>query len=568
MSTFFLLVTLAFTAHAGGADGGAARVQDAIGAVQADGLAASAAEMPPLAGLLSKAGWSATPELSGVFQAGAIIEENGASHSLLAAGCIERVPIESTYTSAEVVSSLQAGVRVGLGVGSIAGEGELVKKIKFATPKQYSIPTMDLLLTAKCEQQFSTLSESQIDRSYVVREALLAVIAEQTCGRISASGRIVGLGAAEAEAAAACSQESFDPVSVGYRTVPLRDLLGRDHGRGAAGAATALNAPPPSTAVGPRALVLASDGNRCTWTIEDVPTGRSKTIFASKSCPSEVYWQGADELLYNDGEQVFSFVAGASAPTLVARPRDDRCDAEEGWGAPHRLADGGLQWSCFSYATDPIEIGSGLVRLCSGEVCADVEPDSWGLGQPVLVKTYVRPVGGAWKLGNLAVDCTETEMCLVRFHEPPPGHVGISLSRLREGARELALHGTAPETVTADPSIVALLGLDDEFSWVEGAALGSARYVLWSRHAETLTAYGPAVVVERNGLQRIALDLPGGSPLTVSSEEGWAVLDPADREHQAVLIGPTGDVPARTWPVGAMVLLLPSSAPPPLGIVP
>jgi len=189
------------------------------------GAAASAAEIPALAKLLEKAGWTPTPELSGVFKPGTIFEETALGHRSLADSCIAATPRENTYTAAEVVTSLQAGVSVGGPLASGGGYAGIEKKVKFGTPTQVTIPSLDLELSKACAEKLGKLPLARIQSAYVVQEVLKAEISEQTCGKVDARGSFVGLGAAEAEYAAACAQASLEPVAVGYRTMPLADLL-------------------------------------------------------------------------------------------------------------------------------------------------------------------------------------------------------------------------------------------------------------------------------------------------------------------------------------------------------
>jgi formylglycine-generating enzyme required for sulfatase activity len=200
-------------------------VEEAARAVDDRGVAASAAEIPALANLLEKAGWKPTPELSGVFKPGSIFEETALGHRSLADSCIAAPPRENTYTAAEVVTSLQAGVSVGGPLAGGGGYAGIVKKVKFGTPTQVTIPLLDLELSKFCAERLSRLPTSRIQSAYVVQEVLKAEISEQTCGKVDARGSFVGLGAAEAEYAAACAQASLEPVAVGYRTTPLADLL-------------------------------------------------------------------------------------------------------------------------------------------------------------------------------------------------------------------------------------------------------------------------------------------------------------------------------------------------------
>ena len=201
--------------------------EDAARRARERGPVSSASEIPALAALLQKAQWEPTPELSGVFAAGALFEVTAMGHRSLATGCIAAPPQVHTYTSAELVTSLQAGVSIGgpLAFGGGAG-ASIVKKVKFGTPSQVSIPRLDLELTPTCRDKLLRLPAARIAQSYVVQEVLKAEISEQTCGKVDASGRFVGLGAAEAEYASACAQASLEPVAVGYRTVPLAELLG------------------------------------------------------------------------------------------------------------------------------------------------------------------------------------------------------------------------------------------------------------------------------------------------------------------------------------------------------
>ncbi len=190
------------------------------------GPAASAAEIPALAKLLEKAGWEPTPELSGVFKTGSIFQQDGATHSLMVRSCFDAEEVQDTYTSAEVVTQLQAGVRVKFGLGSVKGSGELIKKVKFGTPVHATLERLAMFPTEGCEKLLARVSTADLESMYAVQEVLTAEIAEQTCGRLDATGKFVGLGAAEAELSMACRQESLEPVAVAYRVVPLVDLVG------------------------------------------------------------------------------------------------------------------------------------------------------------------------------------------------------------------------------------------------------------------------------------------------------------------------------------------------------
>jgi hypothetical protein len=187
--------------------------------------AVNASEIPPLASLLDRAGWIPTPELSGVYRVGSIFHPNGSAHTLMVRQCFEAPVAGDTYTAMEVVTQLQAGVRMGAGVVRARAEGELVKKVRFGTPIHHTIERLAMTPSKACREMLSRTDKAQQATMYAVQEVLTAEIAEQTCGKLNASGSFVGLGKAEAEFAQACAQESLDPVAVAYRVVPVSELI-------------------------------------------------------------------------------------------------------------------------------------------------------------------------------------------------------------------------------------------------------------------------------------------------------------------------------------------------------
>jgi hypothetical protein len=69
----------------------------------------NAAEIPVLAGLLGKAGWTTTPELSGVFQVGRIFKDDGTGHSLMVRDCFEAEPGSAPAPTAPAFGLAAAG---------------------------------------------------------------------------------------------------------------------------------------------------------------------------------------------------------------------------------------------------------------------------------------------------------------------------------------------------------------------------------------------------------------------------------------------------------------------------
>jgi hypothetical protein len=190
----------------------------------AAGPSTNAADIPPLAKLLDEAGWTPTPELSGVYKAGSIFQVTGSSHALMIRDCFQAEATEDTYTAMEVVTQLQAGVRVRAGLFGARSEGEIIKKLSFSTPVHHTLERLSMEPTPDCQAKLGKTTADDRQDMYAVQEVLTAAIAEQTCGRVTAEGRFVGLGAAEAELSQACAQESLEPVAVAYRIVPLAEF--------------------------------------------------------------------------------------------------------------------------------------------------------------------------------------------------------------------------------------------------------------------------------------------------------------------------------------------------------
>lgn len=183
-------------------------------------------QMPSLADVLRQDGWQAAPELSGIFQPGRVFIVDGAAHVLAVAECTDTPPVRSTYTGMEVVSQLQGGVRVRLGAATAEASAGLAKSLKFGAPVHISLPAMAFAPTSDCREALSRSPPG----AYVIREALEAEIAEQTCGRVDATGRFAVFGQADASLAESCAQVSLEPVIVAVRVVPIEQWLASQPG--------------------------------------------------------------------------------------------------------------------------------------------------------------------------------------------------------------------------------------------------------------------------------------------------------------------------------------------------
>ena len=607
VSTLLALAHLS-PAHAGARKEASDAARAAIEDATRRGPAASAAEIPALSNLLEKAGWTPTPELSGVFRPGSIFAVMGDSHALLAEGCISKEPQENTYTSAEMVSSMQAGVSVRAGVGKVGVSGGIVKKVKFSTPVHLSVPIIDLQLSAACFARLESLSQAQRDKAYVVRELLRAEIAEQTCGRLNAEGRMVGLGSADAELTAACMQASLEPVGVGYRTVPLSELL-------AMGAAPEPEQVPPTAAAdiaepaapepapepestGPFAIVFTEKDGSCDWTVEDLPSGEGASLFASSACPTEMVWKGETELYFEDSEALFLLRPGSFRAQKVERPVDSQCDdptRQEAWDdhwEPPRLdrTAGEIRWACWVDADSVTDLpGDGRsrgVRVCAGDVCAE---DTFAFASSILYKDYALSPEGAWKHVDTYVDCIETEGCgYAKFAPeaplaPPDGPVkgAVSMGMLVRAHDDTTVGGcdSLPEELKEEPTLEALLKTGEYFQGYEessqeyaGCPLGEAGFAFWVRHWPIMSepsriALGPVVLCDAACRRRVTVPISDDHTIKVQAADTRLVVGPAE-DGSTVLLDGRQLAEERRWLPNQKVLVLPEGTPTPLGIKP
>jgi hypothetical protein len=564
---------------------------------------ASAAEIPALAKLLEQTGWTPTPELSGIFRAGAIFSVAGGTHALLAADCIGSSPEQNAYTAAEVETALQAGVSVRAGLARVATVGEITKKVKFSSPEHWSIPIIDFRLTPECHKRLNEIPADKRAGAYAVREVLRAEIAEQTCGRINAEGRFVVFGAGDTELALACAQESAGPVGVGFRIVPLDELMRQGPPAVLAPAESAISSTVTLDKVEPRvngpfALVLEKGRNNCSWHVEDLPTGRTTNVYASATCPTEIMWNGGEDLYYKDGEAVFQLTTGELRAIEVPRPADPECGGEQHHWLPPRLdrKTGRLHWACWVHPAEtalcrPLRPGERLSseleahRYRAAEVC-DHDEQLAAIGTPIVMKDhqYARDLG--WTLSNVYRDCQETEGCgwtlgadgeLAPPTQPVNGMVSRSMVEAQH--HQVAVDGCAnlPADLANDPSLAVLLGVQpqpdsaSESLEYRGCPIDGAGFLFWAVYSPIMDIpfepSDPVVMCDATCRRRTVINLSNTQSLTIQMAGRLSVVGPGS-DGETILVDVSTQSKVRSWGSHQTVLVLPVGTPTPLGIRP
>ena len=163
--------------------------------------------------------------------------------------CFESEIAEDTYTSAEVVSELQGGVRVKTGMGSAQAKAGLTKRVKFGTPVHSTLERLSMTPTSSCAAKLAQVPTAQLETMYAVQEVLTAEISEQTYGRLDASGKFGGAGRGRARDEPSLSAREYRagrgglPDRAAERAVVGRRCGGDAQRYSAALPAAAFNAP-------------------------------------------------------------------------------------------------------------------------------------------------------------------------------------------------------------------------------------------------------------------------------------------------------------------------------------
>lgn len=184
---------------------------------------------PSLERLVSEAGWTPTPELSGAFQAGAVFEQNGvAQRPWAAAGtCMTKEVTSFSYAEQTINRTLGAGVTFAKMAGAdLDSEFEL----KFGAPSHRSVP-LGASLTDECRTRLILERDRGRDLAnfYVVTDSLEAVVKESRSLSSNASLAEGVIPQAPVGASGGFSRgreiRSNESVVVGFKTKPIADLL-------------------------------------------------------------------------------------------------------------------------------------------------------------------------------------------------------------------------------------------------------------------------------------------------------------------------------------------------------
>jgi formylglycine-generating enzyme required for sulfatase activity len=240
------------------------------------GAAPAVQRVPRIDEVVEREGFTPTPSLSEIYRPGAVLVPNAkGGHDVIVDDCLGVAPRASAMAQSSIASALATGVSARLGVARGAVSAGVEKRLSFIDPEQRTIPLAQVRATTACTEGVASAARLvDLSGAIVVYDVLVAQIKSSVCIRADASGKVVLLGAADAAAISECVQESAAQVPLGYKAVPLRQLVavGAAKGPEIGGASPVSAAPastPGATAGGPGSRVVGPSG----YALRLVPAG-------------------------------------------------------------------------------------------------------------------------------------------------------------------------------------------------------------------------------------------------------------------------------------------------------
>lgn len=191
------------------------------------GEAPAVQRVPSVEEVVEKEGFTPTPSQTEIYRPGAVLAPNTkGGHDVIVEDCLGVEPRTSVMSQSSIATSLATGVSARLGVAKGAASAGIEKRLSFVDPEQRTIPLSELAATEACATGVKNAGRfADLSRSIVVYDVLVAQIKNSVCTKADASGRVVTLAAAEAAAFSECVQESDAQVPLGYKAVPLAQLV-------------------------------------------------------------------------------------------------------------------------------------------------------------------------------------------------------------------------------------------------------------------------------------------------------------------------------------------------------
>ncbi len=185
------------------------------------------ARVPSIDEVVREEGFEPTLSQSDIYRPGSVLVPNSrGGHDKVVADCVGVEPEVSYMSQSSIATSLSAGVSARLTAvrGQVAAGVE--KRLSFVDPEQRTIPLAQITATEACEAGLENASRfADLSQAILVYDVLVAQIQNTVCIKADASGSVMLLGEAEAAAYSECVQESDAQVPLGFKGVPLTQVL-------------------------------------------------------------------------------------------------------------------------------------------------------------------------------------------------------------------------------------------------------------------------------------------------------------------------------------------------------
>ncbi|MBL8615676.1 MAG: SUMF1/EgtB/PvdO family nonheme iron enzyme [Deltaproteobacteria bacterium] len=183
--------------------------------------------VPSVEEVVEQEGFTPTPSQSEIYRPGAVLVPNAkGGHDVIVKDCLAVQAEVSVMAQSSIATSLATGVSARLGVAKGAAAAGIEKRLSFVDPEQRTIPLSQLAATEACTNGVKNAARfADLSRGIVIYDVLVAQIKNSVCTKADASGKVVTLAAAEAAAFSECVQESDAQVPLGYKAVPLAQLV-------------------------------------------------------------------------------------------------------------------------------------------------------------------------------------------------------------------------------------------------------------------------------------------------------------------------------------------------------
>ncbi len=184
-------------------------------------------KVPSIEEVVAKEGFVPTPSQSETYRPGVVLVPNAqGGHDEVYADCVGVEPSIKIMSQSSIATSLSAGVSARLAAARGEVVGGVEKRLSFVDPEQRTIPLAKLGATEACVSGLKNAARfADLSQAILVYDVLVAQIQNTVCTKADASGSVMLLGAAEAAAYSECVQESDAQVPLGFKYVPLSQVV-------------------------------------------------------------------------------------------------------------------------------------------------------------------------------------------------------------------------------------------------------------------------------------------------------------------------------------------------------